>query len=291
MKTKTTVFIISIGLLVLGAFICLGTMIATGFDSGILNEGDSFEQREYVASADAFKSIRFDDSNKRIDVVPSKDDKIRIAYSDNESSHYLISELGETLSFEYSEKKHWYEYIGITWFYENHDVIISIPESYLGNIDVNTNNGRIEIHDVTIPGEFRADTSNARIVADNIKGSDINFATSNGSVELDHVIAENVVDVKTSNASIETRNLQGKDISLDTSNGHIEFDRIASDRLYFDTSNSRITGTIAGRMTDYHITSHTSNASNNLPEEFDEGGNKSLYADTSNGSIDINFAE
>ncbi len=293
MKTKTTVFIISIGLLIIGFVICLGAMIAAGFDDGMLNEGSGYEQREYVASADAFKSIKFDDSNKGINVVPSKDDKIRITYSDNDKNHYVISEMGETLSIEYSWKKRWYEYIGITWYFnfESDDVTISIPDAYAGNIDVLTSNGRIELHDIALPGELRADTSNSRIIADNVKGTDIHFITSNGTVEMRDVISENVIDVKTSNSKIETDNIQGKDIRLDTSNGHISLDRVKADSLYFDTSNSRITGTVVGRMTDFKITSHTSNAHNNLPENFDENGSKTLFADTSNGSIEVDFVE
>ncbi len=127
---------------------------------------------------------------------------------------------------------------------------------------------------VTLPESFRgsidADTSNGAIRLENITGKRLKLHTSNGKLTLEQVeFAE--IDCHTSNGKIAVDEVSGDDISLDTSNGAIK-------------------GTIKGSMEDYRITSHTSNGSNNLPES-SRGGEKKLYVKTSNGRIDLDFAD
>jgi hypothetical protein len=54
------------------------------------------------------------------------------------------------------------------------------------------------------------------------------------------------------------------------------------------TSNNDVKGSITGNPADYSIITGTSNGKNNLPEKTD-GGEKSIYINTSNGNIYIDF--
>jgi DUF4097 and DUF4098 domain-containing protein YvlB len=291
MKTKTIILIIAVGLLVLGVFLSLGAMIATGFDFEVLNDSEHYEQREYIAEASSFKKIIIDDSNKEINVVSSEDDKIHITYYDNEKEHYEISEQGDTLVFNYNSKRLWYEFVGFHIYIEDYAITIHIPEAYAGNIDLITSNNPIKMQNVIMTGELLADTSNSGITMENVKGKAFNLTTSNGTVDVNNILFESRFNVKSSNGKIKASYIQGGDLDLDTSNARIELDGIDTDSLICDTSNAGISGTIIGAIEDFTITSHTSNGDNNLSEEYTGHGSRTLYIDTSNGDIDIEFID
>jgi DUF4097 and DUF4098 domain-containing protein YvlB len=76
----------------------------------------------------------------------------------------------------------------------------SIDLEDLGDIDVSSSNGAIELSDIA--GEIRARTSNGRIDGDGIGAGPIDVESSNGAIELELDRPQNV-KANTSNGRIE----------------------------------------------------------------------------------------
>lgn len=113
----------------------------------------------------------------------------------------------------------------------------------VGEVEVGTNNGRIELEDVQ--GGVDVQTSNGRIEGDDLNGDGIRAETSNGAIDLELGTAQDV-EARTSNGSIElTVPADSYRIATDTSNGGVDLG-VANDpdgRFTLDlrTSNGSIT--------------------------------------------------
>jgi len=113
----------------------------------------------------------------------------------------------------------------------------------VGQVEVGTSNGRIELEDVQ--GTIDVETSNGRIEGDDLNGDGIRAESSNGAIDLELGTAQDV-EARTSNGAIElTVPADSYRIATETSNGSTDL-RVANDpdgRFTLDlrTSNGSIT--------------------------------------------------
>ncbi|WP_056728003.1 DUF4097 family beta strand repeat-containing protein [Agromyces sp. Soil535] len=115
----------------------------------------------------------------------------------------------------------------------------------VGEVDVETNNGRIELEDVA--GGVQAETSNGRIDGRDLSGDGVRVSTSNGAIELSLGEPQDV-EASTSNGAIEvTVPPDSYRVLTDTSNGSTEIgvpnDPDGAFTLDLRTSNGSITVT------------------------------------------------
>jgi hypothetical protein len=122
----------------------------------------------------------------------------------------------------------------------------AITLEHVGDVDVQTNNGRIELEDVD--GDVEVETSNGRIEGSDLRGSGVRASTSNGAIDLELGVAQDV-EAHTSNGAVDVQVPAGGSyrVTTDTSNGREDVG-IADDpdgRYSIDlrTSNGRITVT------------------------------------------------
>lgn len=119
----------------------------------------------------------------------------------------------------------------------------SITLEAVGDVDVQTSNGRIDLEDVA--GPIVAETSNGRIEGSDLNGDGVRATTSNGAIELELGTPQDV-EASTSNGSIELTVPPGSyRVTTDTSNGRTDVG-IANDddgefTLDLRTSNGSIT--------------------------------------------------
>ncbi len=179
-----------------------------------------------------------------------------------------------------------------TWFFQSDSIKIEVPVALiLGDIDINTlngevtlidlevgeltissSNGRIRLDTITVNDnvgldttngeilvqdvigfyELIADTSNGRIVLENVAFSKYNLDTSNGVIKLENLNVDNkdatLLIAQSSNGSIELIEVYVKDVRLDTSNGDIDYHNsdhtFVLDNFDKDTSNGQISTNI-----------------------------------------------
>ena len=121
----------------------------------------------------------------------------------------------------------------------------AIKLSDVGEVDVQTTNGRIELDDVA--GSIIAETSNGRILGRDLNGDGIRASTSNGAIDLELGEPQDV-EARTSNGAIDlTVPSASYQVSTETSNGStdIQVPNESDGRFSLDlrTSNGSITVT------------------------------------------------
>lgn len=297
----TGIVILIIGL---GVFTCGFAM--SGWNIYEMETQSQFEEKTYTSNPN-ITEIQIEDKNTPVVLRKSSDDKVHITYYENDKTKYNISENG-VLIIKKIDNYQWYDYIFKISFQIN-TLIVEVPESFKGDITANTSNSKINVENLEV-NNLTAITSNGSIELSSLKvNENVEAHTSNGAIDIQKTTAAGNLNLNTSNshiicketnsADLTAKSSNGRiklsdvktenDIFVQTSNGSIETEKIATEKsITLKTSNAGITGTVTGSIADYSIVSHTSNASNNLPEEL-QGGNKQLNVETSNGRIDIWF--
>lgn len=283
------------------------TMSVLKWDFTKLSNRPPFEEKTMVVENNN-QNITVESHNIAISVVPSQDDKIRFIYSEREKELYEFDNSDNiTVKKIYNYK--WYEYISVMDFHSEEPFTIQLPVKFTGKLNLTTNNAKIEIRDVSMQNII-ATTSNGRVEFNNVNiMDDISVKTNNSTVDLNCIQVNGKIDLTTNNGSVILTDISAKaitaktsnnkinaknidvvdDILFKTSNGKIEFEFISADNsIILATNNSKIKGVLFGKMSDYNITSKTSNGKNNLPERLPDGQTE-LNVSTSNGDIDISF--
>ena len=129
-------------------------------------------------------------------------------------------------------------------------------------------------------------TYNGRIVVNGICGSMAKLTSSNATANVQDS-AVNDLFIKSSNGGLRIEDVTGGKLHAQTSNGSVKVSGINAEDVTLISSNGSISGDICGEMTDYAVTSKTSNGKNNLPNG--TAGARTLDVRTSNASIAIEF--
>lgn len=308
MKTNK-IYIIGAITLILGLLLfSIGFWVA-GFNINNLNTEGTYEEKTFESTKE-INTIEISDSNTDVEFTASADNKLHMTYYENDKIYYEISENNGTFSAVKKSSRKWYDnFFNIN--FEKRTLSVSVPADFTGNISVKTSNNdiivtdlnasemllrtsnnRIEIDNVKVGGLLDVNTSNGGIIlSDSAITGDVVCRTSNGKIEFDKVGCANA-EADSSNGSIiiTSVNSSGK-IDAQTSNGKIEIGDIKFvTELSLITSNSSVKGEITGKLADYTVSSKTSNAKNNLPENM-KSGDKKITVNTSNGAIEIGFTE
>jgi len=147
------------------------------------------------------------------------------------------------------------------------NIKLCLPQNKKYILHLDTSNGSVEVDDLN--SEVQADTSNGRIVFQNLKGRVFKGDTSNGRIEMKKIDGQELI-ADTSNGSVFLQG-RGRIFSGDTTNGSITItpELIGDGVIKADTSNGRI--------------------KINLPREMDIGYR--LQAKTSMGSLNIEIPD
>lgn len=257
----------------------------------------TYVKEDYTVQADGISRINIKTRNMPVTVTPSKDNEITIHYYTSEEDPYDVSVDGGVLTLKYKYENlfsvgSWFS--GSTIFNvinnSNPNVELVVPEGYANALQINTSNASIRVSGLTNAGDVRMETSNSAVDVSNVTATGINAQTSNGTVNLDKLVVAGNTDVRSSNGSITARQVAAKDrLTLNTSNARINVEQITSAVIELRSSNASISGSVAGKRSDYTISSDTSNADNSLGDG--GSGSSRLTVNTSNGSINVKFQD
>lgn len=246
------------------------------------------EAKSYTVPVDDLTAISAESALRAIKVVPSPDDKVRITYFESSVEHYTVTHADGQLTLDYQEDRRLFPISLFNFDLRREPVMIEIPATYTGTLEVETSNATLTVSDLTALKSLEAVTSNATIKVRHLAVSDsMRIKSSNGSLTLDQLVS-GMLEAETSNSRITATEVQSSQVDFKTSNSAIEFTGLKADRISLITSNSRISGTIAGQIDEYQIDSDTSNGDNSLTN-LGGSGPKTLIAKTSNSDIDVHF--
>lgn len=275
-------------------------------------------RREY--NPDKVKLVRVIDRDHGVKLV--KGGKVALNYEDDPNGKYEVSLEGGVLTLKYTaEKRSFFRNI-FGWRQKAAEVTVELPNGWEGIADIrtenaavsasvainelmmHTSNGAITLEDATIRRingktsngalrlecvtcvEMELGTSNGRIVAQDITGKTVKLTSGNASVNV-HAATVNDMSLRSSNGGLRIEDVTGGKLHAQTSNGSVKVSGINAEDVTLISSNGSISGDICGEMTDYAVTSKTSNGKNNLPNG--TAGARKLDVRTSNASIAIEF--
>ena len=301
MKRST---MLGLALLLAGALAFFAGYFGGGRDLGALNgslgpigisagRGAGYAQKEYSVFSAGIMQIVLDESNADVTVIRTgkkpggSSSDIVVEYQDSADSALDITSYNGVLTIKRRERAGIFLWFGDDdlhtelWlprgleaelFVETDNGSITVEEVDLrGDAEFSSDNGAISVKDSRV-GELTLDSDNGKLEAANVQCASLEAEADNGRVTLSDISAETSLYAKTSNGAITVDNVSaGKRVELRSSNGSIR-------------------GTLAGSGDDYRIESKTTNGANNLPNDWGKG-DILLTIETTNGAIDIQFAE
>jgi hypothetical protein len=293
----------SIRILIAGIALLLVAFAWSGFS--FKNIGDDFLNIHKVRHTDRtasfvagdIKNVSIDLSNVKVHVIASAHaTKTSVAYYETKYETFTVKNDGGTLIIRHTEKN---GNIFCIWrcVYSPEAVTVTLPAASVYGYDIKTDNtsvdfdgaltanmlhavsdnGNLKLNNVTVQGALNLRSSNAHTTLNNVQAQSIASETDNGGTTLNHVATDS--------------------IKATASNAHIDLNHLAAANINLDSSNGGVSGTIAGKSTDYSINATTSNGSLEIDGKKYEsvyisttGRAKSLTAHSSNASISLTFA-
>ena len=267
-------------LMAAGLLLCMVILIFYAVSGKAM--GLVYEKADYTASAWGIEEIRIKARNMPVKVTSSSAGDITIHYYTCERDPYEVSLDGSVLTLTYLNKSL------IEGTDSNPHVEVSLPAEYAGVLQLETSNAPVSVSGLTSAGQVSINTSNSPIDIEYVSAAQVIAHTSNGAITLDEVTVAGTLDLRSSNGTLTARQVTARDkMRMETSNGRISVDQTESAVIELSSSNGSISGSVAGKRSDYSISSGTSNGENSL---VDGGkGNLKLTVYTSNGNIDIRF--
>lgn len=246
-KYKKTILLSSVFLLIIGLILSFIAFSLTGFNVYALDLCGEPQEIQYTAKNNEIKSLEIKLYNDKLQIRSSSEiDSIRLTYYTTDCCPVVAEESGDTLSLYYNISSFEYGLKQLTkgmahgLAKSEKTTLIEIPENQNIELNVSTQNGEVDISDISLSSKIHIDTSNGRIIAQNIESKTAEIYTSNGNITAQNIKAENT-KVQTSNGTIYAQNIQSDKLSLETSNGELQLKNITADKLTGYTSNGGIT--------------------------------------------------
>ena len=321
-KSTKTALIIAIVLLLIGLIMLAGAAVASGghFWQELENAtsgktSENYESQLYTVSQDQVQEICVDIVAQDIQVVSVPGDNISIYYyeSENDGYHLSLSEDGR-LNMKYWSKGFWQTYfhfdfpVGNVPLDTSINVVIELPETYGGSLDLSTVSGDLELADVTGRALTLSSTS-GDLELSRTNGESLALTTTSGSIQISECEIDETVFCKNTSGDIQLRDSSagqdssfsctsgdveltditiGGSLDVKTVSGEVDVDRLAAQTIHLVSTSGDISGSIEGALTDFSIESDTVSGDNSLPGNL-QSGSKTLSVETISGDIDIKF--
>ncbi|MDD4315943.1 MAG: DUF4097 family beta strand repeat-containing protein [Clostridia bacterium] len=295
---KTAIKVV-VSLLILGVILAVIGLIVIDFD--FANISSYFKtDKDYTvtqtSSEYAATGIVIESDNRIVKLIPSTDAKYSIKYYQSEYDKVTYTEADGVIRIKAKmEKRKWWLNLGRT-SNEVRTILIGVPTSFEGTIDVETSNGDVTADNLGELQRLSLESSNGDITAKsmNVDGA-VTLNSSNGDISISVLSSSAKVYARTTNGEITIDALSAAETTMHSSNGDIEISGINCSNIEATSSNGEVEITLFGEQSDYEIEVETSTGSITLDgikisdQTLNGGAAKRLKAITSNGSIEIDF--
>ena len=285
-------------------------------------------QKEYECSTDIIK-IDADITSDNLEIRTGDVEYISVSYYDRPGyNEYEITESGDSLSIRYVDL-HPIEVMTIDLDFEDKPVIITVPESFSGKVNISSSSGSIIAESINVSSLDLKNTSGGIRINDVDIATDAKLSNTSGGINVENLVCKNLTASNTSGGiSIKSATVKEgarlsttsgtrymEDVSAQylecdgssgslkavnvtvlysfsssTSSGSVTLDRVETgNSIKITASSGDVRGTIVGNEDDFNISIDTSSGSSNLSDSSD--GNKKLTISTTSGSVNIDFTE
>lgn len=269
--------IIASALLFLGLCLCALGYALGGVDAFFVNNED---YKSVTATFDEVYSVEVDSVSADVRLISATSDEVKVTYPDTKMFGYRAESDNGKLEIRYEEKRHWYEYIGISFSDEDVVIVIELPQEVYEAININTTSGDISVSEGlvaktcafnTTSGELRAELNANELVVNTTSGdvvlstdvkhfatvnttsgdvtaggtfSDIKLSSTSGDTHLSNISAKNVTVSSTSGEVEFSDMIVSGDVSVNTLSGDVSFAHVNAENYSVETTSGDVRGTI-----------------------------------------------
>lgn len=281
-------------------------------------------QGRYHADIKGIHTIVVEAKSAPVEIRPVSGSTVSILFSNPRKTDIISAEIAEG-RFQFHHTTKTTPTLLFGEFRLHRTILLEIPDTFHGNLLVCTSNGRLKAERLSLEraelsttnggviledfscesavvsstngalhltriaaGTAEFSTTNGGANAQDLACKILNIHTTNGGLYASRVSAPQT-ELSTSNGKVAVLDLIATSVHIKTSNGRLEVQNLLAEHIDLETSNAPVTGTIKGDLRDYAISSHTSNAPNNLPNYSYPDQKKLLSVHTCNGKIDVQF--
>ena len=247
-------------LTVLGLAVLMGALAAVGFDPAKLSPA-KFETNTYTADG-AFDAIEIRTDESDVTLRPSEDGTCRVVCVEQEKVKYTVSVEDGTLKISASDRRAWYEKIGL--FVKQPSVTVYLPEREYRFLTVDNSTG-----DFIVPEGFSFESASVAagtgdVELTGLRAGELTLQTSTGDVKLCGVVCEGTLSVtvstgdvrmadvrcqslttagRTGAVTLENVTAEGR-LAIERSTGDVRFDNSDAAEITVKTDTGSVTGTL-----------------------------------------------
>lgn len=261
----------------------------------------------------------------KIEVEIVDGNEVTFDYYESEKVKRTIKDEDGKISFE-TEAPHFLNSVLNKYLFK-----IGIPKDFNGKLEIETRTGSVNVDlagitckqitvlattgSVTVKnavcnGDFKVEVTTGGTNVSNVKSENLSLQNTTGSISTNDVKVSKNVDLKTTTGHISVNNLCAaavkiklttgslkecktdcKSFSAEATTGSLSFRIKSATKISLKATTGSIRGEIVGNAKDFNIESSTRTGRNNLTNQIVSASDKILKAETSTGSIDVDFIE
>lgn len=269
MKKRSKIVVIIATVCIAVGLALTGTSFALAdFDLRNLSTDPGYERKSYLAKSTDFEEIVFEGTSENVRIEPSPDESFHV-------EHYR----GESLGFEITEddgilrivEKHEFRLMVFNFNFDfGREVVIQVPESFTGDLSINTSSGNLFIQGFS-----------------HLKS--LQMQSVSGMISIDSVSASESMQVQSTSGNISADSLSTQELFAGTASGQIRVTNLEAARITSDSASGNIDFMVKGLAEDYAISTSSVSGNINAPQ----GGTdtqKSINLSTVSGNIALGFA-
>lgn len=277
MKSYNKTKLIALILTIAGSIICLGTMVAAGFDFS------KFDNSVYVENTYEFdvpiQNLSIDLDYADISILPSKSSKTKVVCFEKEDYPHTAKVKNDTLSITKKDAP-WFRDI---FTFKKIEITVYLPEKSYTSISIDNTTGDTFIDSINAQN-IKIECSTGDVTLSDLESADVEIETTTGNTEFQNVTAHRVESEVTTGDIAFINTVCSGPIIIEATTGDISFEYSDADTITAETSTGDIIGTILTAKTFY---TETSTGDVDVPRTT---GNI-CELETSTGNIRISIAE
>lgn len=254
--SKKTILILSFTLIFLGAILFGGAMTMLKWDFKMLSTV-KYQTNEHTVTEE-FTEILISTDTARVVLEPSEDGRVSVVCHERIKAPHSVSVEGGVLRIEITDKRKWYEHIGLDL--DAPTITVKIPEGEYGALTLRSKTGGVSVargftfasasvktstgsirFAASVRGTLTVKASTGGIKLENLSTDSLDLSVSTGSITVSNATVTHDVHLDSSTGKTNLTALRCRDLISEGDTGDVSLtDVIASGKLKLETDTGSI---------------------------------------------------
>ena len=236
MRSSIKLIVTAAVLIIAGACVCGAAVLAMGFTPGDLNTSNIITN-EYEIE-DTFKDIIIKGDSESIVLAKATDGKCSVSLKEYENEPHTVTVEDNKLIVERKASDDWNLNISIG---TSTGITLYLPEDLYGNIDIDTDSGKLEIsgisaEDLSFNGDsgwvnirdckiidtIQVTVDSGKVGLENINCTDLDLSGDSGFLDMKNVVAARNMDIKRESGMVTLDDCDAAMIRVETESGAVK---------------------------------------------------------------------